>query len=72
MYLPDYHTIKFEQQERIDKVAMARTANRLAGDARASRLSGYRSAMVQSATAIANRWRPSRKLNVPGVAGSHS
>jgi len=71
MYLPDYHTIKFEQQERIDKVAMARTANRLAGDARASRLSGYRS-MVQSATAIVNRWRPSRSLNVAGVAGSHT
>ena len=72
MYLSDYRTIKFEHQERIDKAAMARMANQFAGDARASRLSGYRTAMAQNVAAIASRWRPTRKLNLPGVAGSHS
>lgn len=72
MYLYDYQTIKFEHQERINSAAMARRVNGLARDARASRFSGYRTAIAHTATSFANRWRSSQKLTLPGVTGSHA
>ena len=72
MYLYDYQTIKFEHQERMNHAATARTAKWLSNEARASRFSGYRTAIAHTATSFANRWRSSQQLTLPGVTGSHA
>ena len=72
MFYPDYQTIKFEHQERIDNAARARIKHGVARQVRTMRYTRYRTTIVRSATSIANRWRPSRKLTLPEVVSSYS